>query len=98
MRQCSYANALHKTVHLRYLLSLSHYWNIRCHTNFFQPSQLTNTNWTDWINIFSRIDFYVENNIYIISKQLTFGNWEGTQSKSQFGSFPFSHLCIHAFI
>jgi len=29
-------------------------------TNFFKPSQLTNTNWTDSINTFSRIHFYVE--------------------------------------
>merc|ERR1719391_1471992 len=29
-------------------------------TNFFKPSQLTNINWTDWINTFSRIHFYLE--------------------------------------
>merc|ERR1719376_167337 len=39
------------------IFSLLHYWNIRCHTNFFQPSKLTNTNWTDWVNIFPGLTF-----------------------------------------
>merc|ERR1711971_956777 len=58
---------------LRYLLSLMPLLEHPLSHKFLQPSQLTNTNWTDWINIFSRIDFCVENNIYIISKQLTCG-------------------------